>query len=83
MTNIKIFALLNHPHSFLYSFLWHIPLTYKTDTSSTVQRHLMTTQTGNREEMQTICHKYLYVCFAVTLFSILFCYFCVFQTVYI
>ncbi|KAM9359901.1 endoplasmic reticulum aminopeptidase 2 isoform 1-T2 [Symphorus nematophorus] len=25
-------------------FLWHIPLTYKTDASSTVHRHLMTTQ---------------------------------------
>uniref|UniRef100_A0A665WWV9 Aminopeptidase n=1 Tax=Echeneis naucrates TaxID=173247 RepID=A0A665WWV9_ECHNA len=26
-------------------FLWHIPLTYKTDVSSTIHRHLMTTQT--------------------------------------
>lgn len=30
----------------LCSFLWHIPLTYKTDASSTVHRHLMTSQTG-------------------------------------
>uniref|UniRef100_A0A4W6GA61 Aminopeptidase n=1 Tax=Lates calcarifer TaxID=8187 RepID=A0A4W6GA61_LATCA len=28
-------------------FLWHIPLTYKTDVSSTVHRHLMTTQTDS------------------------------------
>ncbi|XP_071338888.1 endoplasmic reticulum aminopeptidase 2 [Trachinotus anak] len=28
-------------------FLWHIPLTYKTDTSSTVHRHLMTTHTDS------------------------------------
>nr|XP_043881768.1 endoplasmic reticulum aminopeptidase 2 isoform X1 [Solea senegalensis]XP_043881769.1 endoplasmic reticulum aminopeptidase 2 isoform X1 [Solea senegalensis] len=28
-------------------FLWHIPLTYKTDTSSTMHRHLMTTYTDS------------------------------------
>ncbi|XP_019110411.2 endoplasmic reticulum aminopeptidase 2 isoform X2 [Larimichthys crocea] len=28
-------------------FLWHIPLTYKTDASSTVHRHLMTTHTDS------------------------------------
>ncbi|XP_077418444.1 endoplasmic reticulum aminopeptidase 2 [Vanacampus margaritifer] len=28
-------------------YLWHIPLTYKTDTSSTIHRHLMTTQTDS------------------------------------
>uniref|UniRef100_A0A665WXA7 Aminopeptidase n=1 Tax=Echeneis naucrates TaxID=173247 RepID=A0A665WXA7_ECHNA len=28
-------------------FLWHIPLTYKTDVSSTIHRHLMTTQTDS------------------------------------
>ncbi|GAA6222143.1 endoplasmic reticulum aminopeptidase 2-like [Lates japonicus] len=28
-------------------FLWHIPLTYKTDASSTIHRHLMTTQTDS------------------------------------
>uniref|UniRef100_A0A665WXW5 Aminopeptidase n=1 Tax=Echeneis naucrates TaxID=173247 RepID=A0A665WXW5_ECHNA len=33
------------PH--LFSFLWHIPLTYKTDVSSTIHRHLMTTQTDS------------------------------------
>lgn len=31
----------------LYSFLWHIPLTYRTDTSGTIHRHLMTAPTGN------------------------------------
>lgn len=33
--------------SFFYSFLWHIPLTFTTDTSSTIRRHLMTAPTGN------------------------------------
>lgn len=28
-------------------FLWHIPLTYKTDASDTIHRHLMTTQTDS------------------------------------
>uniref|UniRef100_A0A8D3DQ48 Aminopeptidase n=1 Tax=Scophthalmus maximus TaxID=52904 RepID=A0A8D3DQ48_SCOMX len=28
-------------------FLWHIPLTYKTDASSTIHRHLMTTHTDS------------------------------------
>ncbi|XP_033978205.1 endoplasmic reticulum aminopeptidase 2 [Trematomus bernacchii] len=28
-------------------FLWHIPLTYKTDASNTIHRHLMTTQTDS------------------------------------
>ncbi|KAG7243208.1 hypothetical protein INR49_014810 [Caranx melampygus] len=28
-------------------FLWHIPLTYKTDSSNTVHRHLMTTHTDS------------------------------------
>nr|XP_020509293.1 endoplasmic reticulum aminopeptidase 2-like [Labrus bergylta] len=28
-------------------FLWHIPLTYKTDASSTIHRHLMTTLTDS------------------------------------
>ncbi|XP_028270660.1 endoplasmic reticulum aminopeptidase 2 [Parambassis ranga] len=28
-------------------FLWHIPLTYKTDTSNTIHRHLMTTPTDS------------------------------------
>lgn len=28
-------------------YLWHIPLTYKTDTSSTIHRHLMTTHTDS------------------------------------
>ncbi|XP_075955794.1 endoplasmic reticulum aminopeptidase 2 isoform X5 [Anarhichas minor] len=28
-------------------FLWHIPLTYKTDASSTIHRHLMTTPTDS------------------------------------
>ncbi|XP_047236213.1 endoplasmic reticulum aminopeptidase 2-like [Girardinichthys multiradiatus] len=28
-------------------FLWHIPLTYKTDTSSTIHRHLMTSPTDS------------------------------------
>ncbi|XP_073321593.1 endoplasmic reticulum aminopeptidase 2 [Pagrus major] len=28
-------------------FLWHIPLTYKTDTSNTIHRHLMTTHTDS------------------------------------
>uniref|UniRef100_A0AAZ3RSH4 Aminopeptidase n=1 Tax=Oncorhynchus tshawytscha TaxID=74940 RepID=A0AAZ3RSH4_ONCTS len=27
-------------------FLWHIPLTYRTDTSTSIHRHLMTTLTG-------------------------------------
>uniref|UniRef100_A0A8C4I5R9 Aminopeptidase n=1 Tax=Dicentrarchus labrax TaxID=13489 RepID=A0A8C4I5R9_DICLA len=30
-----------------YLFLWHIPLTYKTDASSTIHRHLMTTHTDS------------------------------------
>ncbi|KAG7280926.1 hypothetical protein CRUP_009213 [Coryphaenoides rupestris] len=29
-----------------HGYLWHIPLTFKTSTSSTVHRHLMLTQTG-------------------------------------
>lgn len=28
-------------------YLWHIPLTYKTDTSNTINRHLMTTKTDS------------------------------------
>lgn len=28
-------------------YLWHIPLTYKTDTSSTIHRHLMTSHTDS------------------------------------
>ncbi|KAM8885152.1 endoplasmic reticulum aminopeptidase 2 isoform 1-T1 [Spinachia spinachia] len=30
-----------------HGFLWHIPLTYKTDASGTIHRHLMTTQTDS------------------------------------
>lgn len=33
--------------SFQEGFLWHIPLTYKTDASDTVHRHLMTTRTDS------------------------------------
>ncbi|XP_075871276.1 endoplasmic reticulum aminopeptidase 2 [Nelusetta ayraudi] len=33
--------------SFQEGFLWHIPLTYKTDASNTVHRHLMTTRTDS------------------------------------
>uniref|UniRef100_A0AAQ4Q7J0 Aminopeptidase n=1 Tax=Gasterosteus aculeatus aculeatus TaxID=481459 RepID=A0AAQ4Q7J0_GASAC len=30
-----------------HGFLWHIPLTYKTDASGTIHRHLMTTHTDS------------------------------------
>lgn len=33
--------------SFQEGFLWHIPLTYKTDASDAVHRHLMTTRTDS------------------------------------
>lgn len=33
------------------SFLWHIPLTYKTDASDAVHRHLMTTRTGISDDV--------------------------------
>lgn len=31
--------------SLQHGFLWHIPLTYKTDTSNTIHKHMMTTKT--------------------------------------
>ncbi|KAM9391999.1 endoplasmic reticulum aminopeptidase 2-like [Pholidichthys leucotaenia] len=34
-------------NSLQQGFLWHIPLTYKTDTSSTIHRHLMMTPTDS------------------------------------
>lgn len=36
-----------HWSTFQQGYLWHIPLTYKTDTSSTTHRHLMTTHTDS------------------------------------
>lgn len=45
------FWLLNCGLVYLASFLWHIPLTYKTDASSTIHRHLMTTHTGSGKEI--------------------------------
>uniref|UniRef100_A0A671VTL7 Aminopeptidase n=1 Tax=Sparus aurata TaxID=8175 RepID=A0A671VTL7_SPAAU len=35
-----------HAHELVH-FLWHIPLTYKTDASNTIHRHLMTTHTDS------------------------------------
>lgn len=43
--NLEVFIFENE--LLLYSFLWHIPLTYRTDTSGTIHRHLMTAPTGN------------------------------------
>uniref|UniRef100_A0A7N6BGS4 Aminopeptidase n=1 Tax=Anabas testudineus TaxID=64144 RepID=A0A7N6BGS4_ANATE len=35
-------------------FLWHIPLTFKTDASSSIHRHLMTTQTDIGEDVSWV-----------------------------
>lgn len=54
---------------FLYSFLWHIPLTYKTDASSSIHRHLMTTHTGRKVAYDRIRSSNIFKLFLVMTFS--------------
>lgn len=52
------------------SYIWHIPLTYKTDASNTVYKHLMTSQTGKKDKPPM--HECLFVSYLNALFTIMF-----------
>lgn len=60
----------------LSSFLWHIPLTYKTNGSSLIHRHLMTTHTGrNFTKIQNVLLFYRFFFKPLMLSIVLFAWF--------